>query len=404
MRRGNGHLLFSSRGARFAQVELFAVAAMGGYLAFLPLRTWPDLSTLCLLLLGLLALYSPPGLRPRLGRVDYIVLSFVVCAVACSSVFSEQPYRGMRFLVYVCLNLFLLVMASTVAQRSTLRLVALCIGLIGALHLSLLLISSHALGDASAKWVIDSAGMATLIVPNDALVVGLCLPSLAFAFAYDRNRLRVTGIALVLSYLALGFYASYLLQSKIAALSLGSAALAYLAATTPVFRRQRLPAHRVSVFLGALALMLLTGAAGWYLGNQSTTRLSLWVEAVTSHSSLASVLFGAGPNSFLFNPFSADVGFDHGNFIVPWAHNLYLETYYEQGLFGLSAVTLLTLVPLWRALRIENRDVRALIVATMLTFCLVALFEVTLTRRFYFAMLVIFYGLSAAQSREVSDE
>ena len=51
-------------------------------------------------------------------------------------------------------------------------------------------------------------------------------------------------------------------------------------------------------------------------------------------------------------------------------------------------------------MRIEDRSVRAMLGASMVTFCLLALFEITLTRRFYFAFLAIMYGLSKAHTKE----
>ena len=80
--------------------------------------------------------------------------------------------------------------------------------------------------------------------------------------------------------------------------------------------------------------------------------------------------------------------------------NLYLEAYYDQGLLGLMGILTLTIIPLIRAMRIEDRFLRAMLMASMITFCFLALFEITLTRRFYFAFLAIMYGLSIAHSRE----
>jgi O-antigen ligase len=112
------------------------------------------------------------------------------------------------------------------------------------------------------------------------------------------------------------------------------------------------------------------------------------------------VLFGAGPNTFLYNPTAIESEFDKGNLVIPWVHNLYLEAYYDQGMFGLMGILALTIIPLIRAMRIEERSVRAMLVASMVTFCLLALFEITLTRRFYFAFLAIMYGLSKAHTKE----
>ena len=80
------------------------------------------------------------------------------------------------------------------------------------------------------------------------------------------------------------------------------------------------------------------------------------------------------------------------------ALTLYLEAYYDQGLFGLVGILALTVIPVTRAVKIGDRAVRTLLLASMITFCLLALFEITLTRRFYLAFLVVMYGLARAQS------
>jgi len=42
---------------------------------------------------------------------------------------------------------------------------------------------------------------------------------------------------------------------------------------------------------------------------------------------------------------------------------------------------------------------RVVLSAALFTFVVMALFEITLTRRFYFAFLMCMYGLTAAQAR-----
>jgi O-antigen ligase len=96
--------------------------------------------------------------------------------------------------------------------------------------------------------------------------------------------------------------------------------------------------------------------------------------------------------------------FDKGDLVIPWVHNLYLEAWHDQGLMGLLPLIALTLLPMLRALRIEDRNVRTMILASMVTFILVALVEVTLTRRFYFAFLALFYGLALGQTKESRNE
>ena len=196
--------------------------------------------------------------------------------------------------------------------------------------------------------------------------------------------------------------ADALLQSKVALLSILVATFAMVAA------RFLLPHRSVSKPALAIGLLvtgiLLAGGLAWYFGNQSTVRLSLWLEAASAHASVQGILFGAGPNSFVFSPATAGPMFDIGNLMIPWVHNLYLEAWYEMGLLGFITACALTVLPIQRALHIKDQGIRMLILASMATFILAAVFEVTLTRRFYFAFLMLFYGLAAGQSKESGKE
>jgi O-antigen ligase len=199
-------------------------------------------------------------------------------------------------------------------------------------------------------------------------------------------------------------YVSYLLQSKLTLLSLAAALIALSSARVMFTRGEKPQKHGVGVMVSIFGLLLLLSASAWYLGNQSTTRMSLWSAASTAHTTGSEVLFGSGPNTFLYKPAAIESEFDKGELVIPWVHNLYLEAYYDQGLFGLLGILALTIIPLIRASRIEDRAVRAMLMASMLTFCLLSLFEITLTRRFYFAYLAIMYGLPIAHTLRKNDE
>ena len=60
-------------------------AAIVGYTFFLPLDTHPDLATFVLVALGLLAIFFRQSLRPRLERIDYIVILLVIVATGIST-------------------------------------------------------------------------------------------------------------------------------------------------------------------------------------------------------------------------------------------------------------------------------------------------------------------------------
>lgn len=382
------------------QPDLLGVVAIVGYAIFLPFDSHPDIATFLLVALGLLAIYYQEGLRSQLERIDDIVILLVIVATGISALLSIDPARSLRFLGYLCLNMFLLLLAAKMASRRMVRIVAGCLALFGLYHLIALLVSSQVAGIVTANALIKHLKMATLIVPNDALILGLCLPSFVyFTLNNDFRKPLIPCIALAL-YVSLSVYVSYLLQSKLTLLSLATALLAIVAAWMMFPRGEKLKQHNRMLMVSIIALLLLLSTSAWYLGNQSTTRLSLWSVASTAHKTTSEVLFGAGPNTFLYNPTAIESEFDKGDLVIPWVHNLYLEAYYDQGLFGLIGILALTMIPLTRAMRVKDRSVRAMLTASMITFCLLALFEITLTRRFYFAFLAIMYGLCRAQTKE----
>ena len=193
-----------------------------------------------LVALGFLAILSHKSLRPRLGRVDYLVISLIITTTGISSLLSVDPARSLRFLVYLCLNMFLLLLASAKVSRQTVRVIAGCLGLFGVVHLFALLVTSQVLSFATATSLIRQLQIATLIVPNDALILGLCLPSLAF-FILSNNARKplIPGIAVTL-YVAFSVYVSYLLQSKLTLLGLAAALLALVATWVTFPRREKL--------------------------------------------------------------------------------------------------------------------------------------------------------------------
>jgi len=382
--------------------QVLAVAATGGYLCFIPFATSPDLATFLLICLGLFAVNQAKPLRPNLRHWDYLVITALLFSVLLSALLSRDVVRGLDYIVYLSINLLLLLTASALQGRREVKVVALCLGLFGLTHLAALMTASQSLDVSDASQLIYQAGLTTLVVPNDALILGLCFPSLTFALMSKDRRWTDRAFVLMGIYAGLTAYACYLLQSKVALLSLLTAVFAMAASRFLLPQRSALkPVFTIGLLVTGI---LLAGGLAWYFGNQSTIRLSLWIEAATAHSTISEILFGAGPNSFVFDPSAAGPLFDNGDLIIPWVHNLYLEVWHDQGLLGLLAFCALTILPIQRALRIEDRGIQTLILASMATFILAAFFEVTLTRRFYFAYLAFFYGLAASQSKERENE
>lgn len=387
------------KGITFSSIEVATIAIVG-YLVFLPLKTQPDLATMIMATFGFLAVFAHKTFRPRLDRLDYFVISLIIIITCISSLLSVDPGRSFRFMVYLCLNMFLLVLATAMISRKSLKIIAGFLGLMGVVHLITLLITSQLANPAAASSLIKQSQLATLIVPNDALVLGLCLPSLALVSLNNGFKSPIISFAGLTLYVALAVYTSYFLQSKVAILSLAAAVLSMTVAWIVLPMRENLGKHRITVMVSTFSLLLALCISAWYLGNQSTTRLSLWSVASTAHTSIPEVFLGAGPNTFLYNPNAIESEFDRGDLIIPWVHNMYLEAYYDQGLFGLMGLLALTIIPLVRAMKIQDRAISAVLIASIITFCLVALIEITLTRRFYFAFLAVMYGLSTAQTSE----
>lgn len=384
-----------------ARAQVLAVAATGGYLCFIPFTTSPDLATFLLVFLGLLAVNQARALQPNLERLDHLVIALLMFSVALSALLSTETLRGLDYIVYFSINLLLMLIASALQGKREVKAIALCLGLFGLAHLVVLMIASLSPDMHDPGSLVHQAGLATVVVPNDGLILGLCLPSIAF-FLMERDRWAGSAMVLIGLYACLAIYVCYLLQSKVALLSVLTAVFAIVAAW---LRSPRRGQPKTVVIIGLLtASILLAGGLAWYLGNQSTVRLSLWIEAAGAHSTLSGFLFGAGPNSFVFNPSVAGPLFDNGDLIIPWAHNLYLDAWHDQGLLGLVMACVLTFLPILRALRIRDQGIRMLILASMATFILAAVFEVTLTRRFYFAFLLLFYGLAAGQFEESENE
>jgi O-antigen ligase len=363
---------------------------------FLLFPSRPDLSTFFLFAFGLAAfLAKRNSIRPGLARMDVMVVSLFVVVACVSVLFSDDVPRSARYLVYLVTNIFLLLLVSALPSRLRWRIVSGTLAFLGLIHLGALLISHAAIGPASPEAIIEYQPFATMLVPNDALLLGLCLPAIALLYWESGSRWKRTWLAVLAAYVLLSVYASYLLQSKVTLISLLAAIIALLAAwRLPV--RGTVPSSRfLSQGMALVTTLLLIIGAAWYLGNQSTTRLGLWSHALSSTEG-ADVLTGTGPNTFSYDPSVVETRFEEGEKIIPWVHNVLLESYTEQGLPGLIVLLAMILIPLTRATKIEDPGTRAYLFASVLTFFLLGLLEITLTRRFCFAFLMLGYGLSCA--------
>ena len=366
------------------------------YLLFLSLQTWPDFATLSLLALGLFALTGKSRVVPRLGRTDLLAVGLFAVALCLSTLFSEDPGKSLNFLAYAAINVIVLLLAATQTRDMQWWILAACLSLIGIGHLILLVAYGGFPHTMGAEALIRLQPLESLRVPNDALIAGLCLPALAFVLLQINRVSRKLALFAFVAYTAAGVYCSYLLDSKVVLLSV----IASLAAVVLVRANGRLiSSHSVRLaFFAVIAMGLLTSL--WFFGNQSTTRLGIWSHALLKTDTIAEVIVGSGPNTFTYDPVLAENQFDEDSRLVPWAHNLYLEAWTEQGLLGVAGILAMTLIPMMRAVKLADDGRRLFLLSSCLVFCLLALVELTLTRRFNFAFMCLLYGLSCVGERE----
>jgi O-antigen ligase len=393
--KGHDGWKISSELKKFIQPEWLSLYAIGGYIGFLLFQTIPDVSTLLLFSFGLFAFLAKDGPRPALGRLDYLVLLIFAGACVLATLFSENPVQSVRYLVYLGMNVFLLLLAASLSNIRQVFILLGCLMLLGLIHLGAVLISGAGTGVATPEALVAQQPFVTLLVPNDALIIGLCLPASVIVFGQICRRWMTGVVVLTGCYLILAAYASYLLQSKVALIGLMAALLSLVAAWRGPLPPNGGAKRRPWIAYLVIPVMLLLIPVCWLLGNQSTTRIGLWSYAITNHSP-AGVLVGSGPNTFNYDPAMIASPVENGARMIPWVHNLFLEAWTEQGLLGLVGILAVTIIPLVRSARMENRAMRAFIFASASTFCLLGLLELTLTRRFYFAYLALIYGLSCS--------
>ena len=348
-----------------------------------------------LFIFGLTALLSKNRPRPRFARVDWLVLSLFLLSAMLATLFSEDPGRSARYLWYLLTSLFLLVLVSSLQTKRQVHLTVAALALLGMVHLLTVLLSGTLSGASTAQEIIDRQPLVTLLVPNDALILGLCLPAILLTAGPMKKFGKHSSMLASIIYLALALYASFLLESKVALICLVTAVITLVAARSFQSQNHARARHPLLPGIFVAALMLTIVLAAWALGNQSTTRLGLWSHAVAGRGP-AEILIGTGPNTFHYDPATAVTPFDEEPRQIPWTHNLYLEAYAEQGLLGLVAVLSISIIPIRRALAITDLPMRVFLFSCAATFFLLGLLEITLTRRFYLAFLVLVYGLSCA--------
>ena len=215
-----------------SRAQVLAVAATGGYFCFLPFATSPDLATFLLICLGLLAVNQAQALQPNLRSWDYLVIVVVLVSTLLSAVLSRDVSRGLDYFFYLSINLLVLVIASAFQGKGEIKAIALCLGLFGLAHLAILVTAGLSPDVNDANSLVSRAGLMTLVVPNDGLIVGLCFPALTFVLIAKDRWWTVWAFALMGVYFGLALYTCFLLQSKVAQLSIFTAGFAMVVAVS----------------------------------------------------------------------------------------------------------------------------------------------------------------------------
>lgn len=229
--------------------------------------------------------------------------------------------------------------------------------------------------------LVSHAGVAAIVVPNDAVFLALLAPvSLAMVRAAAPWKRVAGSVGLALAVLAIG-----VLASRIAVLTL------VVALGVSLWLDRPRNALAGMVLLAALSFVV-DGARGWpmlaKLSHPVDPRLSLW--AVEWRFFTDAPLLGRGPFTLAANyePTLARLALPawlprDPQATVPWAHNLWLEALGERGLVGLVALVLLLggalRAALRRAAEATTADARRVVPLASLAALLVAsFFELTL--------------------------
>jgi O-antigen ligase len=267
----------------------------------------------------------------------------------------------------------------------------------------------HPDGHPSA-WV-ERFGSTLLLGHNDTVVLALLAPfALALIWIQPRSLIAMFAmITLVLSTAVIVIY-----QSRGALLTL------ILAAGLMTLLLNR----RIALWLiaGLLSSVIVVDAnLGWPLiskfatfGQVIDSRLRLWLAAWLIF--LDHPILGTGPHTYglVYQGYFQNlalpdwVGIDHRH--SPWAHNLYLETLAEQGLFGALALGFLLWQGFIAILSVPNHELdrisiilRTALLIGLSCFIFCALFEATFKRAWALLILAILLGSSSFATPQTGD-
>lgn len=361
-----------------------------------------DIPLLVLTLCSLAAVvYSSSTRGARSALLVFAVTVFLVARIS-SIVISPDPRRSVMLstplvpaaLLFVVIAEYFRTVRHTQALYLTFSAVTLTLA-------SMVLWAAFRIGSATAHTRVAEVGSPILVEANDVTLFAMTAPvSLALLQQNPRSGIAfLAGASILASVCAIS-----ILQSRTA---IATMIASLLCATTLMRIRYRF-AFGLACALTVLVVSLLTDAlVGFPLLQKfsgdwtASGRVSLWRAAWAMFADAP--LFGRGAHTFVlfYQSYLTDLGVSIPPRLIPWAHNLYLEVLAEQGIVGLTALSLLLFSGLSAAYttqRATSREIRlfgAGALGALMGFCLAAAVELSFLRHWVVVMLFVLLGLIA---------
>lgn len=326
----------------------------------------------------------------------YLILFLI--SIAISSYFSINSIRSLYFISAILpalLIYYLLINHLSIRHFYSLFFL---------LSLFSLTITSYLLVIAVNNWQegadlwIKLAHLTFLKAPNDIVFLGLLSP-FSFIFLSSNHKTIIRFIALLSLFFTLILVVVY--QSRLALL------LFFILITLMLLLMNRIKILILSVVCLFAVLITIDILTEHHLftkiyNHSWGNRIPLWLAAL--YMFLSSPIIGHGIGSYLLmykeslkqhellHLLSED------SRITPWAHNLYLEVCAEQGIIGFLALLLIvfsSLLAAFKAIKIIDSQQRGFAIAifvSLVGFCFVAIFELSLWRQWVLIGLFILLG------------
>ncbi len=344
---------------------------------------------------------SPPS-PPLLLSLALFLTSF-----ALSTWFSY--YRPLSLdtsanLIPGLLVLYVLFRTGATVARCT-DLCALFAGAVGVTYL----LTGFRSGWMNAETAMDDFRIAALVVPNDVIATVILLPALLTVLVQQHNQLaRYGALLLLLALLPVWWWVG----SRLSVLLLLLTAAVYSLYSGRVMWATAIKGIALSlIVLCCIGLALLAGQVDVaQLPALDNTRLSVWAAGISRWDDHPWLGFGPGHFEVPYRLGIAELHLPDWIMIeermVPWAHNIYLESYLERGVLGLATQGLLFAVlfsMLHRKWQNTSGTDRGRYLAVLLAYCaflFAGFFELTFQRlwvsNLFFLIVAVAIGPSQA--------